>query len=61
MLFLIRQSDSPSPCQLCAERYGNEPARRLHVAFSWIFKVRGIDTDTAATAVLFAFKTLSPC
>ncbi|KAL6266142.1 hypothetical protein P5V15_003002 [Pogonomyrmex californicus] len=41
--------------------YGYEPARHLHVALSWIFKVRGEDPDTAATAVLFAFQTLSPC
>lgn len=41
--------------------YGYEPARHLHVTLSWIFKVRGDDPDTAATAVLFAFQTLSPC
>jgi hypothetical protein len=40
--------------------YGYEPARRLHVALSRIFKVRGEDPDTAATAVLFAFQTISP-
>ena len=33
----------------------------LHVALPWIFKVRGEDPDTAATAVLFAFQTISPC
>lgn len=33
----------------------------LHVAISWIFKVRGEDPDTAATAVLFALQTISPC
>ena len=57
---LIKQSDSP-PCQFGAERYGYEPTRCLLVVFSWIFKVQGKDPDTAATAVLFAFKTLSPC
>lgn len=31
------------------------------VALSRIFKVRGEDSDTAVTAVLFAFQTLSPC
>ena len=31
------------------------------VALSWIFKVRGEDPDTAATAVLFALQTISPC
>lgn len=35
--------------------------RILDVALSWIFKVRGEDPDTAATAVLFAFQTISPC
>ncbi|KAH0814539.1 hypothetical protein GEV33_008252 [Tenebrio molitor] len=40
--------------------YGYEPARPLHVALSRIFKVRGEDPDTAATAVLFAFQTISP-
>lgn len=35
--------------------------RTLDVALSWIFKVRGEDPDTAATAVLFAFQTISPC
>ena len=30
------------------------------VALARIFKVRGEDPDTAATAVLFAFQTLSP-
>jgi len=41
--------------------YGYESARYLHVALSWIFKVRGEDPDTAATAVLFTFQTLFPC
>lgn len=41
--------------------YGYDPARHLHVALSRIFKVRGEDPDTAATAVLFAFQTISPC
>jgi len=41
--------------------YGYELARVLHVALSWIFKFRGDDPDSAATAVLFAFQTLSPC
>lgn len=31
------------------------------VALSRIFKVRGEDPNTAVTAVLFAFQTLSPC
>lgn len=31
------------------------------VALSRIFKVRREDPDTAVTAVLFAFQTLSPC
>jgi len=31
------------------------------VALSRIFKVRGDDSDTAVSAVLFAFQTLSPC
>lgn len=35
--------------------------RILDVTLSWIFKVRGEDPDTAATAVLFAFQTISPC
>jgi hypothetical protein len=34
---------------------------KLHVALPRIFKVRGDDRDTAATAVLFAFQTLSLC
>lgn len=33
----------------------------LHVALTRVFKVRGEDPDIAATAMLFAFQTISPC
>jgi len=56
----IRGPQCAFKMSMCCE-YGYEPARHLQVALSWIFKVRGEDPDTAATAVLFAFQTLSPC
>lgn len=33
----------------------------IHVALTRVFKVRGEDPDIAATAMLFAFQTISPC
>lgn len=59
LTYIILSTRGYSPWRPAADMGTNR--QEIDVALSWIFKVRGEDPDTAATAVLFAFQTISPC